>query len=291
LNPKRILLVLVLAGTGLLVGTFALIDTLAREAIEAGGTHALGVPTTLESAHIGVTSGMFGLQGLVVSNPEGFEGEHIVTLEQGELALALPTLLKDTVRAPKLELTGISMLIQKGAGGFNYEVLLDNLEKIRDDGGGAPEGEPDIEEPGTAKRFVLDRIVIRDIETSVDLFGEGELTTATLSIPVVVIDDLGGEPKTLSQVMKLVFETLLESSVEFGADLLPGQLTQQIENRLDGAKGELYDKADDALAELSEDLGPEATQALEGLLDQAKGEVDKGLRKGLDELFGKKKKD
>ena len=289
MKPKRILLVLALAGTGLLVGTFVLIDTLAREAIEAGGTHALGVPTTLESAHIGVTSGMFGLEGLSVSNPEGFQGEHIVALKQGELALSLPTVLKDTVHAPKLELTGISMLLQKGPGGFNYEVLLDNLEKVRDDGEGAPKGEPDVAEPGTSKRFVLDRIVLRDIETSVDLFGEGELTTATLSIPEVVIEDLGGEPKTLSQVMKLVFETLLESSVEFGADLLPGQLTQQIESRLDGAKDELYDKADDALAELAEDLGPEATQALEGLLDQAKDEVDKGLRKGLGDLFGNKK--
>ena len=70
---KRILLILLLAGIGLLIGSVTLIDAFAKKGIEAGGTYCLGVPTTLDSANIGIVSGMFGLQGLTVANPEGYE--------------------------------------------------------------------------------------------------------------------------------------------------------------------------------------------------------------------------
>ncbi len=286
---KRLLLILLVSGIGLAAAAIAMVDTLAKSGIEAGGTYALGVPTQLESAKIGLFSGEFGLNGLSVANPKGFEGKHILKLNEGGLALSLSSLFEEVIVAPKLELTGIAMLMQKGSGGFNYEVLLDNLERFESK---EPDQEPADapEEPGTKKTFLFQEIILRDITTSLDLFGEGAISTATITIPEVVINDLGSEPKTLSEVFQIIFETILESSIEFGADLMPAQLAQQVEARLEGAKLDLYDKADDALDDLTDKLGPQAGQALEGLLDQAKNEIDKGLEKGMRDLFGKKKK-
>jgi hypothetical protein len=281
---KRLLLIFLVLVVGLFFAAIAFVDTLARQGIETGGTYALGVPTKLKTAKVGLLSGEFTLTGLSIANPEGFKGEHILTLHEGELEVSLPSLLKDQIIAPRLVLTGISMLLQKGPGGMNYSILMDNLERLKssdtDPGTGGEEESTDGE-----KRFVFDEIILRDITTAVDLFGEGEISTATVKIPEVVIKDLGRRPMTMSEVFQLVFESLLEASLKFGDKLMPAQLLTDLQGRLEGVSDDLYDKAEDKLDELVDKLGPEAAQALEGVLDKAKGELDKGIR----DLFRKKK--
>jgi hypothetical protein len=62
-----ILAVLVL----LLVVAWLSLDYIAKAGIEAGGTYAMGVKTTVDSVNLGLISGQAKVNGLTIGNPEG----------------------------------------------------------------------------------------------------------------------------------------------------------------------------------------------------------------------------
>jgi hypothetical protein len=130
--------VLVLAILGF--GAILLVDSLAEQAVERGGTHALGVETRLESASIGITSGQFGLDGLAIANPPGFERPDFFALRAARLELPLKHLLDPRVTIPALELEGIAVDLERNSKGTNYGVILDNLSRF-EAGAGKPGGE------------------------------------------------------------------------------------------------------------------------------------------------------
>ena len=76
-----ILVVLLAAG---LIAAFFYIDSIAKQAVERGGTYALGVNTTLRKADVEVFSGAVTLNGLRVANPEGFAADHFLRLGEGD---------------------------------------------------------------------------------------------------------------------------------------------------------------------------------------------------------------
>ena len=97
---KIVLALAVVAVLLLVVGVFALIaaiDSVAKKGIEAGGTYAMGVPTTLKSADIGLFSGNFGLSGLSIANPPGYKGQQFFLLGEGKLALSLAAMQGDVI--------------------------------------------------------------------------------------------------------------------------------------------------------------------------------------------------
>ena len=78
----KIVVVLVLLLVIGVLTTFFFIDRIAKAGVEKGATYALGVPTTLKSADVGVFAGTFAMSGLNVANPEGFDKEpHFLKLE------------------------------------------------------------------------------------------------------------------------------------------------------------------------------------------------------------------
>ena len=82
---------LVIVLVAVVVIAFVSIDAIARAGIERGATFALGVPTTLGSANIGILSGEFTMSGLDVTNPEGFDGDYFLQLDEGFVACHGPS--------------------------------------------------------------------------------------------------------------------------------------------------------------------------------------------------------
>jgi hypothetical protein len=272
-----LVLLFLLAG----LGAVLFIDSLAKKAVERGGTHALGVETRLADASIGLRSGRFALSGLTVANPPGFERPEFLTLGATELELPLGTLLEDRITIPSLLLEGITLDLERNAQGTNYGVILDNLKRFE---GEAPA--PD-ESPEEGKKFVLQRLVIRDVRAFVNLLpAGGELTKLELSIPEVVVEDLGNE-MTLGQICALVVKTLIQAAIQQGG--LPDQLLADLRGRLGELEETARVKVEGEIGKLEEELGaeakklgPEAEKAVENAADKAR------------EAFGgllKKKKD
>lgn len=273
-------LVVLLLLVGLGVGLF--LDSLAKQAIERGGSHALGVETRLDSADLGLTSGRFALSGLSVANPPGFARPAFLELRSSELELPLKALLEDRITIPALVLEGVTLDLERNSTGTNYGVILDNLKRFESE----PQDSPEAPSQG-GKTFVLQRLVIRDVRASVELVPVGgDLTKLSLAIPEIVVEDLGSE-MSMSELCALIVKTIVNAAIQSG--LLPEDLLADLRGRMDDLEGmarvqveQKLDKLESQLQGQAQKLGPEAEKALEKAGEKLGGKLDDLLKKKKD---------
>lgn len=276
---RRLLIAIPILLVIALVIALFFVDSLAEQAIERSGSYALGVDTELDSADIGLFSGVFGLNDLRVDNPEGFKEPHFLELQQGKLAVSLKSLMTERVTVPLLEIIGVQIDLERNQSGTNYGSILENLERFES---GEPPAEDREKAPG--KTFVLERVVIRDVRANLDLLPiGGEATSVTLAIPEIVLEDLDSSGLSAAEICALVVKTLLTAAVQAGAGVIPEELLRDLGGRLEGLKsvafdvsGEITREVEGALQQAGKELQGKAEEALKGagkkLEDILKGE-------------------
>jgi hypothetical protein len=274
-----LLLLLLLAG----IAAVVFVDSLLKQAVERGGTHALGVETRLAESSIGLGSGEFELSGLSVANPPGYELPSFLELRSARLELPLSSLLGDEITIPALLLEGIVLDLERNASGTNYGRILDNLERFE-----SPDAPPAEEVPaGEGKTFTLQRLEIRDVRAMINLLpAGGDLTKLSIAIPPIIAEDLGSA-MTLSEICAVVVKLLVQAAIQSGG--LPDDLLQDLRGRMDELESVAHEqlqseigKIEQALQEQADTLGPLAPEAQKAL---------EGATKQLDGLIPKKKKD
>lgn len=258
------------------------IDTLAERGVERGATYALDVPTTLNSADIGVLAGRIELSGLEVSNPQGFTAPHFLTLANTEVNVSLGSLASDVVEVPSLVLSGIDIRLERTLEGANYKVILDNLKRF--------EGEEKAEPQPEGKKFVIRSVQIRDVKVHVDAVpvggAIGQLTTAEITVPEVTLRDVGSgaKPMSIAELTAVILKAILASAVDIGGDVLPedvlGELGDQLAGMLDlsemgvGSIEGLTEKAAQLLGAPVEGTAEEVQGAIQGAAEQVQEAVE-----------------
>lgn len=264
------------------------VDSLAQSGVERGASYALDVPTTLDSADVGVLTGSVELSGLKVDNPEGFEADHFLKLNNADMNVSLSSLMEATVEVPSLVIQGIDLRLERTLEGANYRVIMDNLSRF--EGGEKKEADP------SAKKFVIRTIEVRDIRVQVDAVpiggAIGDLTTASVTVPEVVLRDVGtaGEPMSIAEITTVLLKAILASAVEVGGGVLPedvlGDIGDQLASLVDlddvvGSIEGLGEAAGDLLGvpiEAAEGVG----ETIEEVGDQIGGLLGGGKKEGND---------
>lgn len=267
---KRLLvavLVLALLAVG---GIFLLLEPAVVAVVEKGGTHALGVETRLASARIGVFAGQFGLTGLSVDNPPGFEAPHFLDMAETAVDVRMGTLTSHRIEIPRVLISGVNLVIERNANGTNYNVILEHLESLTgpqsDDpaSGGEAGGEGEEAEPGPD--LVIDEIILRDISSEIRVLVIGdERRTIPIKLPEITIRNLGGEDGAkVDVVYSKLIEELLAAVIAAGGDQLPLDLLDDLQGGLESFGRERLDEQTDKLREkVTEKLGAESTESIE----------------------------
>lgn len=244
----KLLVVLVVLAALLLViagaAAFSYVDKLARTGVERGGTYALGVPTTLKDADVGILGGTFAMSGLKVSNAPGFPGPHFLTLGDASVAVDFGTIRKQTVELPHLKLDTVDVRIEKKDGKTNYNVILENLKKVS--GGGDQKPAPTPPE-GEGKKFIINDLSIRNVTVHVDLLGGdgaagnalATLTKVTIPIDEVKLQNVGktgtgvgGTGVSMGELSGIIVQAVLAAAVEKGQGLIPGDILGDLSGQL-----------------------------------------------------------
>ena len=263
------------------------VDGIVRSGIERGATFALGVETTLDSASIKLFGGAFGLSGLAVANPPGFEGAFFLKLADARLDLEMATLREPTVRVPLFEIDGIEVDLDKRGRATNYGAILDNLARFE-----SAEA-PEPEDAGPGKRFIIEDVVIRNVLAHVRVIG-GDVPQIDVVVPEVRIDDLGGagEPLTTAEITDVVVKAVLASIAKAGAGL-PGGVAGALSDglgRLSSVTVELPDGGHlaDAATEGTEAATDAVSAGANAAADAAEASADavQGAGSALKELGG-----
>jgi len=277
---KKLLIAIALIVVTTLTLPFFFLEEVVVEAVERGGTHALGVDTRLGAASIGLFSGSFELEELRIDNPPGFRDEPFLELDRGRLELEMDSFFTETVQMPLIELEGVRVDLDKGPDGANYEVLLANLERVSD-GEEAPNDEPRTEtEEGEGKNLIIGKIVIRQIEAQVQLsrYG-GEISRVTVEVGEIVIDSPG--EMTVAETYALVVRALMAAVVRGGAGLLPDVIVEDLGvGKLGNVAFDVTGEVVTGVVDLLGGAGKVSGKAGEALIE-AGAELKKGLGKIL----------
>jgi len=202
------------------------IDGAARGALEAEASKALGVPTELEDVDIELFGGTCTMSTLVVSNPEGFDEPHFLRMQTGSVAVTLDTLLQDEVRLPEVVLEEVDLRLERKALKTNYGTILRNLKKS--DSG-----------DGSGKRFVIDRIVIRNVRVTTKAYVVGVVKPGiSATIPEIQLTGIGSDSDrgvVLRQVVSRIVTGVLAGALEAGN--LPKEIRGPLGEGLSGVAG------------------------------------------------------
>lgn len=303
-----IILVIVLAGVAIWQ-----IDSIAKAAIEEGGTYALGTSTTVDKVHIGLLSGEASIEGLGVANPTGFPTEHGV-MHSGLFSVQVDTgtLRQDTVVIPDITLDGLEVYLDRKDGKYNIQVISDNLKKL---GGEKEPQEKPKEEEKPGKKYVVKKITIRNVSGRADLPTGGSVP---IKVPEIVLNDVSSdEGVKMDQLIGQLFPAIMGSVIS-GVGELPGEVVNLLKNDLGGAAAALGGKATELLdqgfkagaeslknltKDLPGDAGKVIDDATKGVGDALKnitgGDKESGdggdavdkIKEGLGGLLGGDKKD
>ena len=239
-----------------------LIDRIAASAVESGGTYALGVPTELDSADIGVVSGRVELDQLAVANPPGFRTPRFFGLAHAAFQVPPSQLMEDEVVIDEIVLEGIDVALERADGKTNYGTLLDNLKRVSPE---SKDAKGDEEKAG--KTFVIKKLVLRDIRATIDLLPPLPAQSITLSGIELQNVGTGGDGLEMAELFARVITEVLSQVVASAGDLIPADLKGQLEKTLNTF-------SDDALHQMTKGFG----KAGEGIREGAK-DVSKGIKK------------
>jgi len=254
-------------------GLYLYKDAAVRAAVIAGGDVALGAGSTdLVGARVDVFKGNLAMIGLRLKNPEGYQQPHFFQMKRFDAALSMPSLLEDRVVIPSVKLDGLELLaesiIDKDGPRLNLLTIRNNLPA-------RGEGEKSSAEK-SGKKFVIEKLKVEGMKvTGVLTIPGGGSWPIDLDVPPFEIEEIGKKHKgvLLAEVMVIVLDAILVKAIEAievdGSDKL----------KVLGDAKDLLKVFGGGLKESG--LDPE----------QGKKLLDKALKKGIDDLFKRKKKD
>ena len=292
---KRLLIAIAIALVLALVAGVLMIDSIARTGINAAGTYALGVPTSVKEVSIGLLSGESSIQGLAVDNPAGFADAKILTLDRVQLGAGISTILGERIVVDRVAFTGLTLDLEKHADGtLNVTKLVDHLKEVT--------GSSDTKEPaavGESKEVVIKELRLEKIRVNLRNMVGGKSGVIEVNLPDLILRDLsskGGVDVLTSEisgvVLGSVMEAVLAANIEgLGADVIGG-----LRGAVDGVGSVIPASLKDAVSKGIQDAG----SALEGvgkllgaptkkLLDDAGKSLQDGVGSALDGIFGGKK--
>jgi len=254
------------------------IDAIARAGVENGATYALGVKTTVDDLSLSLLKGTMTMDGLTVSNPEGYTTPHLVRSGRFDLKVDPGTVLKDKVVVNRFHLDGLDMNIErKGLRQSNLSVIMGNLKRFK----GPDKQEPDRrkEEP-SGKKVVVDRIVIENVVAHIHLASIG---SKTVKVPRIELANVSsdGEGIAVSELTARLLPAILAAVLEEGDDIIPDDLADALGDDLDGAV--------EALGGNASELVKQSVRKVGEKLREKKEELGNKL-KDLKDVFGDKKK-
>ncbi|MCB9837734.1 MAG: hypothetical protein H6813_00195 [Phycisphaeraceae bacterium] len=293
---------LVLAVVVVVAIVFVAIDSIARVAIEEGGSYATGVTTKVDSADVRVFGGSFEMRGFEIDNPEGFKSPHFLGMADTRVALSLGSLASDTVRLPELTLAGIDVYLEGTGSGANYNQILKNLKRFESEDQPKPGSGKGQKKAGSGKSFVIDTVTIDGVQVNVaGIPGVAQTVgDVTIDVPKIELHGVGSQGgMSLAEVVNLIVKTVLSATIEAGGGIIPADVLNDLGGQLAQLEslGDLGITAVGDVGDIAGQIGEEAAKAVGDVAEGAGKALDdaaKDVTKGIGDLLGggdKKKKD
>ena len=285
----RLILILVILVVVVVAVGLIFINPIAKSGVEKGTTAALGVDTTVDKVSISLLNGQVVLDGLNVSNPEGFITTHLVHAGKFDIQVDPRSLFSDTVEIRKFELDGVDLHIEQKLPMSNVAKIIDNIkrssaeqEKTKSDG----------------KKVKAELVLIKNVVAYFHLLpGSSKAGTLKVEVPQIELKNVSSD-KTGSVAGELVsqlFPAILASIIREGQGLIPTEFLNDLDSQVMDLAKSLGEGATELIKPIGQGL--ETTIKDAGLDKAAEGtgkvleEGAEGAKKAIQGLFGEKEKE
>jgi hypothetical protein len=273
-----LVLAIVIAG-----GAWLMIDTIAKAGIQKGGAYATGVPTDVKNVNLSLLQGSMAIEGLQISNPQGFTSPHLMQTGRFSLQIISSSVLGSPVEVLSFELDGLDVCIDQKGVMNNVSVVLDHIKQLSgSDTGGSKASD------GGGKKIKIARIVIKNVVAHVQVPLSNQLLE--IKLPELELNDVASDQDgaTIGQVIARIIPAVMAAIVENGKGILPKGLTDTLNHDIAGAAGSLGTEASNMVKNLAPDTG--LLIPLGGIATTNPGTPGKNVGDGLKNLFNLKHK-
>jgi hypothetical protein len=252
------------------------IHAVAQATVEESSTNTLGLTTTTRRASLNLFAGTLAIHQMQVANVEGYTAEHLMTTDRIRLSVLYSTLLSDPLRVPGVEISDLTLHIERRGLASNISQMLQNMRQRSSEAPATP-----------GRTLVIDEVAVRNVTAEIALGVAGRDRPVKIRIPELVLRDV--TPQTLGaatseEVLRRIVPAILAAVLEEGGDLIPADflnalgadlsrtlatLGEESQRLVQQAAGEL---ANELLKDVSQFDKPlqDAGQRLRGILDRAK---------------------
>lgn len=212
---KFLIVIVVIAAVAVAGVTFYL-DTIAKKAVEYGGTRALGVSTTVDKLHISPLDGSGSINGLTIVNPKGFGAKNFMKLNRAKIAINLKSITSNIIHISEISLAGLSLNLEQSSQASNAREIMANLPESTATAKQAPAASK--EKSGSAasngKKFIVDKLELTDIGVSARLQAMGaQLSDINLTVPQIKLANIGKTQGglTMPELMQYIVKQVIDA--------------------------------------------------------------------------------
>jgi hypothetical protein len=114
-----------------LIITFSL-DQIVKSGIESYGSEMTGTEVRVESVSISPISGKGTINGLTIANPDDFEGESMMSINELSISLDVLSLLSDEILIHEIIVRESGFYVEQSVAGNNVLKIMDNIDAVAD---------------------------------------------------------------------------------------------------------------------------------------------------------------
>jgi hypothetical protein len=204
---------------GFLVLTFSL-DFLVKSGIESTGTEMTGTGVTVEKVSISPFSGTGTIEGLKVKNPEGFDSEYAIVMQEFDISIDAWSVLSDTIIVNSIVISEPALSVIQKVPENNLKMLMNNMEKS-------------TAEESSTTAMIIETLLIENGQVTVTPNIGGE-RSATVKMEKIELQNVGKEgSSSTKQVVKQVSSKIINEALK---SALGGQLEGLQEKAKDAVK-------------------------------------------------------
>ncbi len=265
---KMLFAIIVLVVITLGVGVYYL-DSIAKKAIEFGGTESLGLTTSLEEIDIALLDGRTSLKNLNIANVEGFDADSLMRLGSGTVAVNLQSLAEKTVIIPEISLSNLTLNIEQKDRNSNVGTLMQHLNAVADTNAPhTPKPEAQKDNESAPMQFIIERVVLNNIRVNAKISALNNVITDTsITIPSIQLTNIGkstnGMP--MHEMIRELVSAVLSATIKHS-----GALSSSLSGLLDGKSIDLDS--------LKQNLSGQIQQKADAQVDKVKQKLLQGTK-------------
>jgi len=219
---KKFLLIFVTIVVVLFLGITFTLDRIVKSGIESYGSEIAGTEVRAESVSISPISGEGTISGFTVANPDGFEGDYMLSINDFSISLDVLSLLSDEILIHEIILNEASFFVEQTASGNNVMQILNNIDAM-------------AETESSETSMIIDRFYMENggiyLGSSIGEEVEANYTIESLEVRDIGRDNQTGDTiETIANLADRVAEEVLSEAVNSGLDRIRDAVRDLFDN-------------------------------------------------------------